>query len=321
MRSSGTLRSLIGLGFVAFVSLAVNPCAVTQVEVPGLSEPVGVATDNQGVWHIAAANDLDLALAQGYVHCRDRFFQMDDTRREVDGTEAELSGPSRLDADIQARIDRPPSRGAALARRGAGAVPAALLEAYADGVNHCLATNPLPPEYAQLELTTARARGGRRHARDRQGDRREALARRRHRPHAAARRLHPGRRSARLRRRGAVLPGRLPLRADGSRLDDAGRHEHHALRGRLERAKANAPRARGERGARACARSSPCTRYSRSRSTAARASSAATSGASPAARRRTARRSSPTTRTSSLNAPSTFYEWHLVVHNDPERAR
>jgi penicillin G amidase len=155
MRSSRTLRSLIGLGFVAVVSLAVNPCAVTQVEVPGLSAPVGVATDSQGVWHIEAENDLDLALAQGYVHCRDRFFQMDDTRRQVDGTEAELLGPGRLNADIQARVIGLHRA----AQRSLDAAPAqfrALLEAYADGVNHCLATLPLPPEYAQLELTTAR---------------------------------------------------------------------------------------------------------------------------------------------------------------------
>lgn len=149
-----SLRSLAMLGPAALLSLGA-PCGLSQVEIPGLSESVSVATDRDGVWHIDAADDRDLALAQGYVHCRDRFFQMDDTRRQVDGTEAELLGPSRLPADIQARVIGLHRA----AQRSLDAAPArfrALLDAYADGVNHCLATLPLPPEYAQLELTTAR---------------------------------------------------------------------------------------------------------------------------------------------------------------------
>ncbi len=154
--SSPTVWALRILALLGFSALALGaPCGVSQVELPGLSESATVATDRDGVWHIDAANDLDLALVQGYVHCRDRFFQMDDTRRQVDGTEAELLGPGRLAADIQARVIGLHRA----AQRSLDAAPArfrALLEAYADGVNHCLATLPLPPEYAQLELTTAR---------------------------------------------------------------------------------------------------------------------------------------------------------------------
>src|SRR5262249_3245400 len=158
MRSKGTRRSLLSLsaiGSVALVSLAVNPCAITQTPLPGLSAAVGVTTDKEGVWHLDAENDLDLAIAQGYVHCRDRFFQMDDTRRQVDGTEAELLGPGRLAADIQARVIGLHRA----AQRSLDAAPAhfrALLDAYADGVNPCLARLPVTPEYAQLEHTTAR---------------------------------------------------------------------------------------------------------------------------------------------------------------------
>src|SRR5262245_38406609 len=153
-RSRWSVRSLALLGSSALVSLGA-PCGVSEVEIPGLSEGVTVATDADGVWHIDAANDFDLAIAQGYIHCRDRFFQMDDTRRQVDGTEAELLGPGRLAADIQGRIVGLHRA----AQRSFDAAPArfrALLQAYADGVNHCLATLPPPPEYAQLELTTAR---------------------------------------------------------------------------------------------------------------------------------------------------------------------
>ena len=153
MRSTRRSAWILGwLGFAALVSLGVNTCGPTAVEIPGLSQSVNVTTDANGVWHIEAANDLDLAIAQGYVHCRDRFFQMDDTRRQVDGTEAELLGPGRLAADIQARVIGLHRA----AQRSLDAAPGrfrALLDAYADGVNYCLATLPLPPEYAQLELT------------------------------------------------------------------------------------------------------------------------------------------------------------------------
>ncbi|TMA29660.1 MAG: penicillin acylase family protein [Deltaproteobacteria bacterium] len=156
MRSTRRSAWILGwLGFAALVSLGVNTCGPTAVEIPGLSQSVNVTTDANGVWHIEAANDLDLAIAQGYVHCRDRFFQMDDTRRQVDGTEAELLGPGRLAADIQARVIGLHRA----AQRSLDAAPGrfrALLDAYADGVNYCLATLPLPPEYAQLELTQAR---------------------------------------------------------------------------------------------------------------------------------------------------------------------
>ena len=81
---------------------------------------------------------------------------MDQTRRQIDGTEAELLGLGRLDADIQARIlglDRAAER----TFTAASDPFKALLQAYADGVNHCIDTLPLPPEYGLLELTQVRS--------------------------------------------------------------------------------------------------------------------------------------------------------------------
>jgi penicillin amidase len=148
------IRLLLSLGIPALAAVT-GTAAGADISVPGLSAPVRVLTDADGVRHIEAANDLDGARAQGFVHCRDRLFQMDDTRRQVDGTEAELLGPGRLEADIQARIIGLHRA----AQRSLDAAPSAfkaLLEAYAAGVNHCIATVPLPPEYALLELTQVR---------------------------------------------------------------------------------------------------------------------------------------------------------------------
>ena len=55
------------------------------VEIPCLTGEVEVILDRDGVPHIFAENDLDLFCAEGYVHARDRFFQMDLTRRQVSG--------------------------------------------------------------------------------------------------------------------------------------------------------------------------------------------------------------------------------------------
>jgi penicillin amidase len=112
-------------------------------------------TDDLGVPHIYAGSDHDVFFMQGYVHARDRFFQMDASRRVASGTLAELTGSDTdLQADALARLlglRRAAERSLALVE------PAelALLQAYADGVNAWLHRTPsLPPEYADLEITT-----------------------------------------------------------------------------------------------------------------------------------------------------------------------
>ena len=138
-----------------FVALLPAMNCGENVGMPGLSAPVSVNTDADGVRHLIADNDLDLARAQGYVHARDRLFQMDLTRREVSGDLAEVVGSDRLGSDIQ---NRTVGLRRAAERSAATLTPdeEALLQAYADGVNHFIATRPLPPEYASLELTAVR---------------------------------------------------------------------------------------------------------------------------------------------------------------------
>ena len=154
MRSTTTATALLAL--CALGASGIGSCGEeVEIEIPGLGGEVRVLTDKDGVRHIAADDDVDLAIAQGYVHCRDRLFQMDQTRRQVDGTESELLGPGRLNNDIQARIFGLHRA----AQRSLDAAPPRfqmLLQAYADGVNHCIDTVPLPPEYEELELTQVR---------------------------------------------------------------------------------------------------------------------------------------------------------------------
>jgi penicillin amidase len=157
-RSRLALAALLAAGIAGQGLVCVPeppPVTSTPVTLPGLQGTVRVVVDRFGSPHFFAENDFDLARVVGYVQARDRFWQMDTTRREASGDLAELLGPSAVSGDVQNRtigLRRAAVRSAALL----SAQEQALAQSYADGVNHWLATNPLPPEYAQLELTTAR---------------------------------------------------------------------------------------------------------------------------------------------------------------------
>lgn len=153
-RSRTTLPSLIGVGLLA-ATLTAPSCLprVEQTEVPGLSAKVQVHTDAFGVPHIKALSLADAFRAQGYLHARDRFFQMDWNRRQAAGRLAELGGwLSHLASDGRIRL----LGLRAAAQRSHDALEPAereLLDAYAAGVNAWLTTHPLPPEYAVLEVS------------------------------------------------------------------------------------------------------------------------------------------------------------------------
>jgi penicillin amidase len=123
------------------------------LELPGLMEPAKIVRDAQGIAHLRANNAHDLYYLAGWVHARDRLFQMDMSRRQPGGTLAELFGPSALPGDVEVRtigLRRAAERSAAaLSEESITA-----LEAYAQGVNDWVLHGPgLPPEYAALGFT------------------------------------------------------------------------------------------------------------------------------------------------------------------------
>lgn len=119
---------------------------------PGLRGTVIVTEDEYGIPSIRADHDLDVIFVQGYLHARDRFFQMDRDRKGAAGRAAELLGPAALSSDIQLRtfgLDR----AAIKTWQALDDATKGWLKAYANGVNTYLNNNPLPPEYAVLEIT------------------------------------------------------------------------------------------------------------------------------------------------------------------------
>ncbi len=128
------------------------PHSAAPVEMAGLKSPAQITRDEDGIFHVRAGNADDLYFLNGWVHARDRLFQMDNNRRLASGTLAEILGPAALESDVQLRTIG--------LRRAAQRSLTALspdtqqaLAAYARGVNAWVAANPLPPEYADLELT------------------------------------------------------------------------------------------------------------------------------------------------------------------------
>jgi penicillin G amidase len=65
--------------------------------------PAHIVTDLDGIPHIFAKSGTDLAYLIGFAQARDRLFQLDTTRRQADGTLAELLGPGAVSGDLMTR--------------------------------------------------------------------------------------------------------------------------------------------------------------------------------------------------------------------------
>ena len=104
---SGLLAILVLLlvagGFLIYVYrwLLTRPVPDIQgkVSLTCLESEVIVNRDRHGIPHISAASEADLFRAQGYVHAQDRMWQMEQTRRIVQGTLSEIFGEPALSAD------------------------------------------------------------------------------------------------------------------------------------------------------------------------------------------------------------------------------
>ncbi|MDY7092686.1 MAG: penicillin acylase family protein [Acidobacteriota bacterium] len=144
---------LLGLSLLLLLALGTAGAAEAAV-VPELDAAVRVVRTTDGIPHVYASRDTDAIAALGYLHARDRLFQMDSLRRIFSGTYAELVGSAALGSDIQLRT-LGLRRAAERTYAALSASDLAWIEAYAHGVNAYLQQAPLPPEYGALELSKA----------------------------------------------------------------------------------------------------------------------------------------------------------------------
>lgn len=115
----------------------------------GVWQPTVVLRDARGVPHIGARNEHDAFFAEGFVEAQDRLFQMDLTRRYVEGRLAEVFGSSALASDERARTV-PVEQLAQMQWERLPLRAQEDLQAFADGVNAAIRTQPLPPEFRML---------------------------------------------------------------------------------------------------------------------------------------------------------------------------
>ena len=112
-----------------------------SLNLPGLTRPVTVQRDEKGMAFIRAESLDDLLFAQGFVTARDRLFQMDLTRRLIQGRISEVTGKKALDQDVRMRtigLDR-------LARTQAAMLDPIVktrFQRYVDGINTFIQTTP-----------------------------------------------------------------------------------------------------------------------------------------------------------------------------------
>src|SRR5438132_1658151 len=94
---------LIGAGIGGYWFYLTAKAALPQldgsIQASGLSAPVTILRDAQGMPHITAASIDDLLFAQGYVTAQDRLWQMDVNRRFGRGELAEILGAGLLKVD------------------------------------------------------------------------------------------------------------------------------------------------------------------------------------------------------------------------------
>jgi len=96
--------AVVVLPFVAVGTLRHSlPQLSGRLVLPGLSAPVEVLRDAQGVPQIYADNSEDLFEAQGFVNAQDRFYEMDVRRHIAAGRLSELFGASQVETDAYVR--------------------------------------------------------------------------------------------------------------------------------------------------------------------------------------------------------------------------
>lgn len=152
-RVLGALLVLVLLlaGAITLAFRLTLPTGHNDAAIPGLSAPVEITLDAHGIPWVRAGSAEDAYAALGYLHARDRLFQMDVMRRGAAGRLAALIGSQGLRVDRYARLLGLERRAA----RDLGTLPAetrSALAAYARGVNAWIDRHGVrsAPEYVLL---------------------------------------------------------------------------------------------------------------------------------------------------------------------------
>ena len=154
------LIAIIGLAIIAallgyaFLARTIQPYS-GEIEIAGLSAPLRIVRDKEGVPHVEAKTRDDALAALGFAHAQDRLWQMEVLRMSSQGRLSEIFGEATKNVDVFLRTlgffgQATKSLEALSPKTIAG------LEAYARGVNAFihrktrLMESKLPPEFLIL---------------------------------------------------------------------------------------------------------------------------------------------------------------------------
>jgi len=146
-----TAMILLLLGGIAGAIWWSLPARDGELALAGLAAPVAITLDTRGIPHIEAQSEADAWAALGFLHARDRMFQMELMRRGARGQSAAVAGAAALRLDRFMRLLRLEER--AVADLAAlDPETRAMLEAYARGVNAWIAARGrfAAPEFIAL---------------------------------------------------------------------------------------------------------------------------------------------------------------------------
>ncbi|ASS75248.1 hypothetical protein CIG75_09805 [Tumebacillus algifaecis] len=116
-----------------------------------VEKPVRLLRDEYGVSHLYAETERDLLFAQGFAHAQDRLWQMELSRRGAAGRLSELFGEDLVTTDRMYRT-LGMHRVAEAAVNSLDATSKQNLQAYADGVNAFLEQKDMPFEYGIFSI-------------------------------------------------------------------------------------------------------------------------------------------------------------------------
>lgn len=125
------------------------------VKLQGLSAPVEIVRDTDGVPHIYAQNEQDVLFGLGYVHAQDRLWQMEFQRRVGRGTLSEALGEAALEPDRFLRT-LGVYRAAQSAYKNLKPEIKSYVDSYVNGINAFISTHSgsdFPPEFKLVGIT------------------------------------------------------------------------------------------------------------------------------------------------------------------------
>lgn len=148
----GGILFLILVGILVFI-LWQTPSYSGKVQLNGMKGEVEIYFDQFGVPHIYAQGEEDAYRALGYVHAKERLFQLEMIRRVGSGTLAEFLGPDLLEIDQFIHTLGIPKHAKESGKvfLAQGATPwKKAADAYISGVNQFIENGQLPVEYLLL---------------------------------------------------------------------------------------------------------------------------------------------------------------------------